>query len=151
VTINNLPVNGGDLITVVICTPSGAGSTTSTVYFTNNTQGLQTSYTISFPQGSGDPKSFLGDQAEWIVERPAVKGGVAVLPNYGQVFFSSCNAALTNGTIVNAGTTGGKNGSINMVTTNGVLSSTGAIVKPKRAMPVQRVDPGHRERLKGQE
>jgi hypothetical protein len=130
VTINNLPVNGGDLITVVICTPSGAGSTTSTVYFTNNTQALQTSYTLSFPVGSGDPTSFLGDQAEWIVERPSVKGGLAILPNYGQLFFSSCNAVLTNGTVVNAGTTGGNNGSINMVTTNGILLSTGTIVTP---------------------
>jgi hypothetical protein len=130
VTINNLQVNAGDLITVLICTPSGAGSTLSTIYFTNNTQGLQTSYEISFPEGAGDPTSFLGDQAEWIVERPSVTGGLAILPNYGEVFFSSANAVLTNGSLVNAGTPGGNNGSINMVTTNGVLLSTGTIVSP---------------------
>jgi hypothetical protein len=61
---------------------------------------------------------------------PGGAGGLAILPNYGEVFFSSANAVLTNGTVVNAGTAGGNNGSINMVTTNGVLLSTGSIVSP---------------------
>jgi hypothetical protein len=128
VTINNLPVNAGDLITVMICTPSGKGSTSSTIYFSNNTQGLQTSYNLSWPNVSGSTP-FLGDQAEWIVERPAVTGGLAILPNYGDVFFSSANAVLTNGTAVNAGTPGGNNGSIQMVA-NGITLSTGTIVAP---------------------
>jgi hypothetical protein len=130
VTVKNFPVNAGDMISVLICTPSGAGSTSATVYFSNNTQGVETSYTLSFPEGSGDPASFLGDQAEWIVERPKVHGGLAILPNYGQVFFSNCVAVLNGGPDVNAGTSGGRNGSINMVTTDGMLLSTGAIVAP---------------------
>jgi hypothetical protein len=128
VTINNLAAGPGDLIAVVICTPSGAGSTSASVYFSNNTTGYSTSYEISFPEGSGYPASFLGDQAEWILERPVLNGvGVSQLPDYGQVFFTSANAALVSGTIVNAGTTGGNNGAIDIVI-NGVTLSTGTVV-----------------------
>jgi len=126
VTITNLPVNGGDLIVVVICTPSGQGSTTASIYFTNMTQGLQTSYSLSWPAGSNP---FTGNQAEWIVERPTVTGGSAILPNYGEVVFTGATAVLTNGTVVDAGTTGGNNGSIQMVA-NGVTLSTAVIVSP---------------------
>jgi hypothetical protein len=130
VAINYPPVNAGDAITVVVCTPQGAGSTVSTISFANNTQGLQTSYEISFPEGAGDPTSFLGDQAEWIVERPTFNDDYTILANFGQVFFSSAIASLANGSIVNAGTTGGNNGSINMVSSNGILLATGSVVSP---------------------
>jgi hypothetical protein len=123
VTINNLAVNAGDLIAVVICTPSGAGSTSATIFFSNTTTGYSTSYAISIPPGT----NFLGDQAEWIVERPIIGGGPAQLPDYGQVFFSSANSGLAAGGVVNAGAVGGKNGPVNMVV-NGATLSTGAVL-----------------------
>lgn len=130
VTVNNFPLSGGDLVAVVICTPSGVGSTSATVYFSNLTQGVQTSYPLSFPEGSNDPSEFLGDQAEWIVERPVVPGGLAVLPNFGQVIFTHCTATLTDGTVVDAGTTGGRNGTLNM-SPNNVLLSTATLIAPE--------------------
>jgi hypothetical protein len=123
VTITNLAVNAGDLISVVICTPSGTGSTTSTIAFSNNTTGFATSYTLEIPAGT----SFLGDQAEWIVERPTISGSPAQLPDYGQVFFSNANAGFVSGAIVNAGAVGGRNGPVEMVV-NGTTLSTGTVV-----------------------
>ncbi len=123
VTINNLAVNAGDLIAVVICTPSGAGSTSATIYFSNTTSGYATSYALSIPTGT----NFLGDQAEWILERPTFNGSPAQLPDYGQMFFSSANSGLAAGGVVNAGATGGNNGPVNMVV-NGATLSTGAVL-----------------------
>jgi hypothetical protein len=122
VAINNLAVNPGDLITVLICT-AGAGSQSAMIYFSNNTSGYSTSYDILIPQGT----NFLGDQAEWIVERPSVNGVPVQLPDYGQVFFSIANAGLVSGTVVNPGTVGGNNGPFDMVV-NGTTISTGAVV-----------------------
>jgi hypothetical protein len=133
VTINNLAAQAGDLITVVICTPSGAGSTSSTIYFSNCTSGHSTSYELSFPQGPNDPTSFPGDQAEWIVELSTNGTDEAQVPDYGQVFFSSANAGLENGSLLNAASPGSKgnltNGSIDLVI-NGTTLSTGAVLTP---------------------
>jgi hypothetical protein len=126
VGITNLVVSPGDLVALVICTPSGAGSTSAQFFFSNTTSGHSTSYEVSIPEGS-----FVGDQAEWIVELPSIvsnnKPVPVNVPDYGIIYFSSAVAGLASGGVVNAGATGGRNGGFNM-SINGVTSSTGAVI-----------------------
>jgi hypothetical protein len=121
VEITNLAISPGDMVSMLICTPQGAGSTTASVYFSNTTSGLSTSYAITAP---GTTK-LAGNSAEWIVETPIVNGVLTQMPDYGEVFFSTCEAYLTNGTVVNGGT--GNN--INLAQ-GGKTISTGALVTP---------------------
>ena len=93
VTITNFPVNPGDMITMLLCSPSGAGSTTGTVTWTNVTTGATTNVSLTAPAGI----ELVGSCAEWIVEAP---GGIAALPDYGEVFFSVCQAYTNRGTFV---------------------------------------------------
>jgi Peptidase A4 family len=87
VSITNLPVSPGDTIGVVICT-AGAGATEATVFFTNLTSGMGTSFVMEAEAGV----SLVGNTAEWIVERPTVDGQPSLLADYGEVFFSGCDA-----------------------------------------------------------
>jgi hypothetical protein len=121
VEITNLTVNPGDLISMLICTPQGAGSTTATIYFGNQTSGVSTSYQITAPSGT----KLAGNSAEWIVETPVVNGVLTQMPDYGEVFFSSCEGYLTNGSVVNGGT--GNN--INLAQ-SGTTVSTGTLITP---------------------
>ena len=120
VNITNLTVNPGDLISVLICT-QGAGSTSAGIYFANLSSGVATSYTITAPAGT----KLVGNSAEWIVETPGINNVLAPMPDYGEVFFSNCEAGLSNGTTVNGGT--GNN--INLVQ-NGQTLSTGTLITP---------------------
>jgi hypothetical protein len=120
VEITNLAISPGDMILMLICT-SGAASTTATIYFGNYTSGVATSYQITAPSGT----KLVGNSAEWIVETPRVNGVLTTMPDYGQVFFSVCEAALKNGTVVNGGT--GNN--INLVQNNKTVS-TGTLITP---------------------
>jgi len=117
VEITNLNVNPGDLISMLICTPEGAGSTTAMIYFGNQTSGLATSYEITAPSGT----KLVGNSAEWIVETPIVNGQLTQMPDYGEVFFSVCEGYLGNGSVVNGGT--GNN--INLVQSGGVIKLNG--------------------------
>ncbi len=121
VNITNLTVDAGDMISMVICTASGAGSTSATISFANSSSGLATSYTITAPTGT----KLVGNSAEWIVETPIV-GVLTQMPDYGEVFFSSCQAGLTNGSTVNGGT--GNN--INLVQSGTAAVSTGTLITP---------------------
>ncbi|BBZ46934.1 G1 family glutamic endopeptidase [Mycobacterium parmense] len=121
VEITNLAVSPGDFVSVLICTAQGAGSTTATIYFGNHTSGVSTSYQITAPTGT----ALTGNSAEWVVETPVVGGALTNMPDYGEVFFSVCEAALTNGSLVNGGT--GNN--INLVQ-NGKTLSTGTLITP---------------------
>jgi hypothetical protein len=121
VEITNLPIDAGDLVTVLICTAQGAGSTTATVYFGNHSSGASTSYQITAPSGT----KLAGNSAEWIVETPVVNGSLSQMPDYGEVFFSVSEAGLTNNSVVNGGT--GNN--INLVQ-SGTTLSTGALITP---------------------
>jgi hypothetical protein len=121
VEITNLAISPGDLISMLICTAQGEGSTTATVYFGNQSSGVSTSYVITAPSGT----KLAGNSAEWIVETPVVGGALTQMPDYGEVFFSNCEAWLTNGTVVNGGT--GNN--INLVQ-NGKTLSTGSLITP---------------------
>jgi hypothetical protein len=120
VEITNLAISPGDMITMLIST-QGAGSTSATISFANTTSGLATSYTITAPGTT----TLSGNSAEWIVETPMINGALTEMPDYGEVFFSSCEAGLKNGGTVNGGT--GNN--INL-TQNGVTVSTGTLITP---------------------
>jgi hypothetical protein len=121
VQITNLPINAGDYVTMLICTSQGAGSTTATVFFTNRTSGASTSFSFSAPAGT----SLAGNSAEWIVEAPTVGGAQSSIADYGEVFFSSCQAVTTTGTVLNAGS----GDDINM-TAGGSVVSDGVLVAP---------------------
>ncbi|HEY3749908.1 MAG TPA: G1 family glutamic endopeptidase [Pseudonocardiaceae bacterium] len=123
IQITNLPVNPGDMITALLCT-SGAGATSASVFLTNRTTGDSTSVSFSAPTGT----SLVGNCAEWIVEAPTVNGQQSAMADYGQVFFSVCEAFL--GTIAAGGTTvdGGTGDNINMNDSAGHEVSSGGLV-----------------------
>jgi Peptidase A4 family len=79
------------------------------------------SYEITAPSGT----KLVGNSAEWIVETPIVGGALTQMPEYGEVFFSNCEAALTNGTVINGGT--GNNINLGQ---NGTTVSTGTLITP---------------------
>jgi hypothetical protein len=121
VEITNLSISPGDFVSVLICTAQGAGSTTATIYFGNHTSGGSTSYQITAPSRT----TLAGNSAEWVVETPIVNGSLGQMPDYDEIFFSVCEAGLTNGSVVD-GWTGND---INLVQ-NGTTWSTGTLITP---------------------
>ena len=121
VAITNFPVNPGDMITMLICSTQGAGSTSASVYFTNRTTGASISFTISPPSGY----QLVGNCAEWIVEAPTVNGSQSAIADYGETFFSVCEAVTNSGATVSGGT--GDN--INLANGSTVLSE-GVLITP---------------------
>lgn len=89
VKIKNMPISGGDYVTVLVCSDSGAGSTSGTVYFTNTTLGVYTSFQVSAPKSA-----LLGGTAEWISESTDVNGVIesSLLADFGEVYFSDAFA-----------------------------------------------------------
>jgi hypothetical protein len=85
-TVTDVPVSAGDFVTLAICAPK-VGSRSAMVYFTNNTSGHSTSYEIYPPDQN---TRLVGNCAEWIVEAR----DTYILAEYGEVFFSSCEAYL---------------------------------------------------------
>jgi len=122
VQIKNLPVSPGDLITIVLCSTQGQGSTEGTVFIANRTVGMGTSAGLIAP----DNLTLLGRSAEWIVEAPNVGGTTAKLADYGEVFFSECEAVTNTGVIV----PGGSGDNINMVDGTLSLISMGELIAP---------------------
>lgn len=125
VAITNFPIAPGDMVTALLCTP-GAGATTASAYFTNRTNGATTSLTFTAPKGT----SLVGNCAEWIVEAPTIGGAQSAMADYGEVFFSVCEAvaATANGsssTTVN----GGSGDNINLVA-GGPVVSEGVLITP---------------------
>ena len=114
VTINNFPVSSGDYMTCLICS---TGANTATIYLTNVSTGIHTSFQITAPSGV----TLKGNCAEWIVEAPTVNGGQSALANYGATFFDECYAWTQNNVKIEAGS----GTPINMVnSTNQVISQT---------------------------
>jgi hypothetical protein len=100
IQITNLEVSPGDMVTMLLCSAEGAGSTTGTVFFTNRTTGASTSIGLIAPAGT----QLAGNSAEWIVEAPTVNGSQSALADYGEVFFSVCDAYTVGGVTVEGGT-----------------------------------------------
>jgi hypothetical protein len=105
---------------MLICT-TGAGSTSASVFFSNSTTGASTSFTFDAPSGT----ELVGNCAEWIVEAPTVGGSQSALADYGEVFFSVCEAVSAKSVTVN----GGSGDNINM-TAGGVTVSDGNLITP---------------------
>jgi hypothetical protein len=137
IPVTNLTISPGDFMTMLLCTPSGAGSTSAQAYFANTTSGQSTS--MEFYPPTHSTISLIGNCAEWIVEAPNNLPGVLnTLPDYGEVFFSSCEAytagtAKTSGTLVDGGT--GDNLNIvfpydPMDPTRGKVISQGTLITP---------------------
>ena len=120
VQVTNFPVAPGDMVTALICT-TGANATSASAFFSNRTSGASTSFTFNAPGGT----KLVGNCAEWIVEAPTVGGAQSALADYGEVFFSVCEAFATNGATVNGGT--GDN--INMTAGNKTVSD-GILITP---------------------
>jgi hypothetical protein len=118
VQITNLEVNPGDMITMLLCS---SNATSGVVFFTNRTTGASTSVTLTAPAGT----QLMGNCAEWIVEAPTVNGSQSALADYGEVFFSVCEAVTQKGVTVNGGT--GDN--INMTAAGNVVSD-GILISP---------------------
>jgi len=121
VKLTNFPVSPGDLITMILCSAQGAGSTSATVYMTDVTSGLSTSFSFNAP---GTTK-LVGNSAEWIVEAPTVGGSQSAIADYGEVFFTNCEAITAKGVTINGAT--GDN--INMIAGGAVVSS-GILMPP---------------------
>jgi Peptidase A4 family len=121
IKITNLGVSPGDMVTMLLCTQTGANATTAIVYITNRTNGVSTSVSFSAPMGT----KLVGNSAEWIVEAPTVGGSQSSLADYGEVFFSVCEAFATDNSTVGGGT--GDN--INM-TAGGKVVSDGNLITP---------------------
>jgi hypothetical protein len=114
VQITNLSVGPGDMITILLCSAQGAGSTTGTVYITNRTTGDSVSVGLTAPQGT----TLVGNCAEWIVEAPTVGGAQSAIADYGEVFFSVCEAVAGSTTI-----DGGTGDNINLTAGGSTVSS----------------------------
>ncbi len=123
VKITNFAISPGDMVTALLCT-SGAGATEASAYFTNRTTGATTSLSFSAPSGT----SLVGNCAEWVVEAPTVGGQQSAMADYGEVFFSECEAfagkIFTGGTTVN----GGSGDNINMNDSGGQEVSAGNLI-----------------------
>jgi peptidase A4-like protein len=98
VAITNFSVSAGDIMYCLICVNS---TTTATVYLTNQSTGVTTSFSITAPQGT----ALVGNSAEWIVERPTINGSVASLTDTKTVYFDEGIAGLSGApfTVVNLG------------------------------------------------
>lgn len=123
VIITNFAVAPGDLITAVLCSTQGAGSTEGTIFFANRSSGIGTAVGLTAPANI----ALLGLTAEWIVETLATADGNQIpLADYGEVFFSECEAVTTAGNIVGGGT--GNN--IVAFDTQGNVISRGNLITP---------------------
>ncbi len=73
----------------LICVNS---TTTATVYISNQSSLVTTSFSITAPKGT----SLVGNSAEWIVERPTVNGSLASLTDYKVGYFDEGIAGLSD-------------------------------------------------------
>jgi hypothetical protein len=110
------------MVTMVLTSASGAGSTKGTVNFVNHTTGASTNVTLTAPKGT----TLAGNCAEWIVEAPTVGGSLSALADYGEAFFTVCEAITSSGATVNGGT----GNTINMTGAGGSVISDGILITP---------------------
>ncbi len=83
--ISSVPVSPGDVVTCLLCADS---STSGSVFITNLTSKVHTSFSFSAPSGT----TLIGNCAEWVVERPSVNGSLSSLAEYGNVYFDGAYA-----------------------------------------------------------
>jgi len=119
--MTNFGVSPGDMITSVLCTPQGRGATEATMFFLNRTTGVGASVGLTV-----SPSSLVSDEALWVVEAPQINLVTQPLADFGEVFFSECEAVTTGNTIVN----GGSGFSLNMEVPNVGIVATGNLISP---------------------
>ncbi len=89
VRIKNLPVAPGDDLFVEVWNTTAVQGYAYLVNYTTN-QAVTVGFTA--PPGA----AFVGNSAEWVVERPGVNGGLANLTNYVSDYLSNCYAVTWN-------------------------------------------------------
>jgi hypothetical protein len=95
--ITNFQVSPGDMISVILCTDQGTGSTSGTIYLFNSTNGSHTSFTTHGP-------ALQTQVAEWNVGFPFLFiGDASTVAAFGEVYFSSCNAVTNAFSLRNSG------------------------------------------------
>jgi hypothetical protein len=117
----NFPINIGDTVDCVICT-TGSGATEASIFFSNLSTGLSTSFKITAPANT----KLVGNSAEWIVETPTVNGSLATLADYGFVFFPRGSAY--DGVNIRLPGTGND---VDMLDANGTMISDGVLDSPQ--------------------
>jgi len=83
-------VSPGDVMYCLICVNS---PTTATVYISNQSTLVSTSFTVAPPKGT----SLAGSSAEWVIERIMVNGAQTKLADYKVVYFDEGIAGLGGG------------------------------------------------------
>jgi hypothetical protein len=93
-----LNYHSGDVVLMEVYATS---STTGGVYINDETQGTVVSLSLTPPSGH----YLIGDNAEWIVERPGNQyGSLFNLPNYGSAYMDTAvSYILGNNTLAEAG------------------------------------------------
>lgn len=84
--ISNFAVAPGDEMFVEVWNTS---ATVGNAYLINITTQQAVAFTFDAPPGG---TTLVGNSAEWVVERPAISGGLAPLTNYVSCPFDSCYA-----------------------------------------------------------
>lgn len=95
--VTSFQVSPGDMISTILCTDQGTGSTSGTIYFLNLTNGSHTSFTTHGP-------ALQTQVAEWNVGFPFLfNGNASTVANFGEVYFSNCNAVTNAFALRNSG------------------------------------------------
>jgi hypothetical protein len=97
IKIGTFPVAPGDELLIMVMKVDT--TSTARVFIESVETGNYTSLQLNAPAGV----NFVGDSAEWIVERPAINGTVAALANYWVVLFRYAAATATNSTTYTPG------------------------------------------------
>jgi acyl CoA:acetate/3-ketoacid CoA transferase len=94
--ITSLPINPGDDMSVIV---EAYSSTSGAVYVSDLTTNQGTGIAVSAPAGT----TLIGNNAEWIIERPTVSGSVATLMNFVEQYFGNAVVDQNNGVDLYAG------------------------------------------------
>ena len=116
--ITNFPVSFGDTLLGLVCLLAPTEAWFSLV---NTTSRIHAGFPFTAPAGTVS----LENQAEWIMERPEVKGTNGPLPNFGEIYFDSAMGGSGLDFLVDGGT----DTAINMVE-NGTTVATTTIETP---------------------
>jgi hypothetical protein len=116
--IPNFPVNFGDTMLGLICLDSPTEAWFSLL---NLTSGIHAGFVFDAPSGTVSQEN----QAEWILERPAINGTTAQLPNFGEIYFDSAMGGHGLDFLADGGT----DTAINMVV-NGTTVATTTVETP---------------------
>jgi hypothetical protein len=91
VQVSNFTVSPGDGMIGCVYYTTSSGSPSGLAVLLNQTTDQGVEIGFSSPPGT----TFIGDSAEWVMERPTVDGSLADLPNFG--YFGFNDGLATNG------------------------------------------------------